>query len=52
MVLKIHTSKIPLKVSSEEMIYIKGTRVPLETVILSFNEGSTPEEIVMRYPAL
>ena len=26
--------------------------VPLETVINTFNEGATPEEVVMQYPAL
>ncbi len=34
------------------MIYVGDTRVPLETVILTFNRGATPEEIVMQYPAL
>ena len=28
------------------------TRVPLDTVVYTFNQGASPEEIVMRYPTL
>jgi len=52
MVLQIHIEKVPLKVISDEVVYVGNTRVPLETVIFTFNEGNTPEEIVMQYPAL
>ncbi len=31
---------------------IAGTRVALETVILSFDAGATPEEIAQDFPAL
>src|SRR5437879_2771123 len=28
------------------------TRVPLDTVVYAFNQGASPEEIVMSYPTL
>ena len=29
-----------------------GTRIPLERVVIAFDDGATPEEIVLRYPTL
>lgn len=52
MVLQIHSDAVPLRTNDSEMVYVGNTRVPLETVIATFNEGSSPEEIVMQYPAL
>jgi uncharacterized protein (DUF433 family) len=52
MVLQIHRDTVPLRAGDGEMVFVGNTRVPLETVINTFNEGSSPEEIVMQYPAL
>jgi uncharacterized protein (DUF433 family) len=35
-----------------EDIRIKGTRVGIEYVLLAYQEGASPEEIVLRYPTL
>jgi uncharacterized protein (DUF433 family) len=36
----------------EDAIRIAGTRVGIETVVRDYNEGASPEEIVLRYPTL
>lgn len=43
---------IPFEIVSGEVAYIGGTRVTLETLLHSFLEGATAEEIVQRYPTL
>jgi uncharacterized protein (DUF433 family) len=37
---------------AEDAIRIAGTRVGIETVVDEYQEGATPEEIVLRYPTL
>jgi uncharacterized protein (DUF433 family) len=37
---------------SEDAIRIAGTRVGIETVLRDYQEGASPEEIVLRYPTL
>jgi uncharacterized protein (DUF433 family) len=46
------TQTVPLKVDSSGVIRVGGTRVTLDTVIYTFNEGNPPEEIIDRYPTL
>ncbi|MGB9553466.1 MAG: DUF433 domain-containing protein [bacterium] len=36
----------------ENTIRIAGTRVGIETVLRDYQEGASPEEIVLRYPTL
>lgn len=43
---------IPLAENEDGVILVGGTRVTLETVVGSFQEGATPEEIVFQYPSL
>jgi uncharacterized protein (DUF433 family) len=43
---------IPLTRWKDGSIRIGHTRVLLDLVVLAFNEGRTPEEIVTAYPAL
>jgi len=46
-------NELPLKKTpGEEVIRVGETRVSLDTVIYSFKDGQTPEEIVQQYPAL
>ena len=33
-------------------VRVAGTRIPLDTVVATFKDGATAEEIVRRYPAL
>jgi uncharacterized protein (DUF433 family) len=35
-----------------DAIRIAGTRVPLETIVRAYDQGASPEEIVLRYPTL
>lgn len=42
----------PLRTDADGVVRIGGTRVPLETVISSFDRGAAAEEIVMRFPTL
>lgn len=46
------TESIPLKVGSDDVIYLGSTRVTLDTVVDAFQDGATPEEIVYQYPSL
>jgi uncharacterized protein (DUF433 family) len=48
----IEASAIPLATNADGVVQVGGSRVPLETVVSSFQEGATPEEIVQQYPAL
>jgi uncharacterized protein (DUF433 family) len=52
MELEIHAEMVPLKTNDDGVVYVGNTRVPLETVVGVFNEGATPEEITIQYPAL
>ena len=36
----------------DEVIRIAGTRVGIETVLRDYQEGASPEEIVLHYPTL
>lgn len=46
-------NELPLKKNAgEEIIRVGGTRVSLDTIIYSFKDGQTPEEIVQQYPVL
>lgn len=45
------TEAIPLTVR-DDVVLVGNTRVTLDTVVDSFQKGSTPEEIVYQYPSL
>ncbi len=47
-----NTQAVPMTIDRDGVIRVGGTRVRLATVILAFNEGCTPEDIVSQYPAL
>jgi uncharacterized protein (DUF433 family) len=36
----------------DQVLRIAGTRVTLDSVVIAFDLGATPEEIVQRYPTL
>jgi uncharacterized protein (DUF433 family) len=52
MALTIEPETFPLTIDSDKMIRVGGTRVTLDTVVYSFKDGATAEEIALRYPAL
>jgi uncharacterized protein (DUF433 family) len=42
----------PLEERGDGVIYVRGTRVPLETIVGAFEDGETAEEIVQQYPSV
>lgn len=34
------------------VVRVRGTRIPLETIVWDFQHGATPEEIVLDFPTL
>jgi len=52
MTLPLEAEPLPLYTDRDGAIRIGQTRVPLETVVHAFNEGTTAEEIAYRYPTL
>ncbi|MCI0714253.1 MAG: DUF433 domain-containing protein [Chloroflexi bacterium] len=52
MTLQIHAETVPLEVDSDGVVRVGRTRVTLDSVIYSFNQGATAEEIAQQYPAL
>lgn len=52
MSLVINTTPIPLLADNKGVVRVSGTRVTLDTIVASFNEGTTAEEIVQQYPTL
>lgn len=52
MSLTLQTKPVPLTTNEHGVMRVGDTRVPLDTVIFAFNQGSTPEEIVADYSTL
>jgi uncharacterized protein (DUF433 family) len=46
------TTAVPLRTDANNTVRIGQTRVTLETLVRTWNQGSSPEEIVEAYPAL
>jgi uncharacterized protein (DUF433 family) len=42
----------PLVADDDDVIRVAGTRVQLETVVVAFDAGATPEEIAQQYTSL
>lgn len=52
MSLVIEAPPVPLRTDDHGVLRVGNTRVPLDTVVYAFNQGASPEEIVMSYPML
>ena len=50
--LQIDHEKIPLSVDADGVLRVSGTRVRLDTVVIAFELGDTPEQIVQSYDSL
>lgn len=48
----IEAPPVPLRTDEHGVMRVGETRIPLDTVVYSFNQGATPEEIVLSYPSL
>jgi uncharacterized protein (DUF433 family) len=52
MTLIVEAQSVPLKEDRDGVMRVGGTRVTLDTVVHTFNQGHTAEEIVSHYPVL
>lgn len=52
MTLLVDSEPVPIAADSEGVIRVGGTRVTLDSVIASFRNGATAEQIAMDYPVL
>ena len=52
MSLIIESPPVPLRADDQGVLRVANTRVPIDTVVYAFNEGASPEEIVMSYTTL
>lgn len=43
---------VPISYNADDVAIISGTRIPIDTVIYTFLDGSTPEQIVQKFPVL
>lgn len=50
--LTITIEPTPLVVSADDVVLVRGTRVPLDTIVLEFKQGATAEEIAEQYSSL
>jgi uncharacterized protein (DUF433 family) len=48
----LEAQAVPMRIDTDGVIRVGGTRVRLDSVIYAFNEGYTAEEIASQYPAL
>lgn len=52
MVFVVDASPVPLRVDGDGVVRVGQTRVPLDTIVILFDRGASPEEIVQQFPAL
>ncbi len=52
MSLVVEAPPVPLRTDEQGVMRVGKTRIPLDTVVYAFNQGASPEEIVMSYPTL
>lgn len=52
MSLIIEAPPVPLRADAQGVVRVGETRVPLDTVVYAFNQGASPEAIVLSYPTL
>jgi uncharacterized protein (DUF433 family) len=52
MTLLLETMPLPLAKDNDGVIRVTGTRIALDLVVEAFQDGATPEEIAIQFPAL
>jgi uncharacterized protein (DUF433 family) len=52
MTLNFQDNRVPVQIDAHGVARVGGTRVTLDTLIAIFNQGATPEEIVIKFPTL
>lgn len=48
--MEISQQPLPLQTDADGVVRVGGTRVPLDTVVIRFDQGATPEEIAQQFP--
>ncbi len=49
---RLQAPPIPLRIDEDGALRVGETRITLETVLIGFQNGSSPEELVLQYPVL
>ena len=52
MTMQIEALPMPLRVDDDGVVRVGHTRVTLDTVVVAYLDGASPEEIVNRYPSI
>jgi uncharacterized protein (DUF433 family) len=52
MTIAIEANPVPLRAEADGTVRVTGTRLTLDTVVMAYLDGATPEQIVERFPAL
>lgn len=47
-----HVVEVAMHQDEHGVIYVGNTRIPIDTIIYKFHQGSSPEDIVNSYPTL
>ncbi len=50
--LTIAVEQVPLAADVDGVIRVAGTRLPLDNIVIAFNQGATAEEIFQRFPVV
>jgi uncharacterized protein (DUF433 family) len=52
MVLTLEPPMVPIILNPQGVALVRGTRVPIDTVIIAFEQGDAPEEIAQNFPTI
>lgn len=52
MTLLIESKPLPLIVNEHGTVMVRGTRIPLDTIVYAFRNGDSPEEIIEQFDTL
>jgi uncharacterized protein (DUF433 family) len=52
MTLTLERPVVPITLNQQGVALVTGTRVPIDTVIMAFGQGDTPEEIAQNFPTV
>lgn len=50
--LELRDVKVPLRIDEHGVVRVIGSRIPLETLVIAFQDGMTPEQVVQDFPTL
>ena len=50
--IQIMPDPVPLHTDEDGVVRVRGSRVPLDSIVLEFKSGATPEQIAQDYPTV